>query len=48
LSTYELAWKGWVNWNVWRNEDPMLPAIGRVLEFLTSLPESGKAYRTIM
>jgi len=47
LSAYESAWNGSVNWNVRRNEDPILPAIGRVLEFLTSLAESGKAYRTI-
>lgn len=46
LSIWESAWKGWVNWNLWRNKDPILPTIRRIFE-LRSMTEINKVHRTI-
>jgi len=47
-SSYQSAWNIWFHWCVRSNQDPLHPAgIGTVLEFLTELSKSGKAYRTI-
>ncbi|XP_044129979.1 uncharacterized protein LOC122923262 [Bufo gargarizans] len=45
--SYRAAWGAWVSWCVERNLDPVSAPVTHLLQFLTSLFEAGKAYRTI-
>ncbi|XP_044128788.1 uncharacterized protein LOC122922292 [Bufo gargarizans] len=45
--SYPAAWGSWVSWCVERNLDPVSAPVTHLLQFLTSLFEAGKAYRTI-
>lgn len=44
---YQSAWRSWLCWCNERSVDPLSPSLNKVLEYLTYLFESGKAYRTI-
>ncbi|XP_044137826.1 uncharacterized protein LOC122928733 [Bufo gargarizans] len=44
---YQSAWKRWSGWCVGRSLDPLSAPVTDILEFLTSLYEEGKAYRSI-
>jgi hypothetical protein len=44
---YQSAWKRWLSWCARRDQDPLSASLIVVLEFLTELHKSGKAYRSI-
>jgi hypothetical protein len=44
---YQSAWNSWLSWCAGRDQDPLSASLIVVLEFLTELHESGKAYRSI-
>jgi len=44
---YQSAWKLWIDWSRSGLFDPMSPSLAQVLEYLSFLFASGKAYRTI-
>lgn len=46
-SAYETSWGRWDDWCVQRGADPLSTPISLVLEFLTFLHDSGKAYNTV-
>ncbi|XP_044149929.1 uncharacterized protein LOC122938468 [Bufo gargarizans] len=45
--SYRAAWGSWVGWCMGRDLDPVSASVTHLLQFLTSLFEAGKAYRTI-
>ncbi|XP_044128751.1 uncharacterized protein LOC122922247 [Bufo gargarizans] len=45
--SYRAAWRSWVGWCMERDLDPVSASVTHLLQFLTSLFEAGKAYRTI-
>ncbi|XP_044127924.1 uncharacterized protein LOC122921764 [Bufo gargarizans] len=45
--SYRAAWGSWVGWCMERDLDPVSASVTHLLQFLTSLFEAGKAYRTI-
>jgi hypothetical protein len=46
-TAYQSCWNGWVSWCTERDQDPVSPALGTILEFLSDLHGKGLAYRSI-
>ncbi|KZS16152.1 Uncharacterized protein APZ42_018153 [Daphnia magna] len=46
-TAYQSCWNGWISWCTERVQDPVSPALGTVLEFLSDLHGKGLAYRSI-
>ena len=44
---YQSAWKLWIDWRRSGSFDPMSPSLAQVLEYVSFLVSSGKAYKTI-
>ncbi|KAK4003501.1 hypothetical protein OUZ56_005261 [Daphnia magna] len=47
LSTYESAWRNWIDWCFRRNENSLSVPLKSVLEFLTGLHRDGKSYNSV-
>ncbi|XP_040266255.1 uncharacterized protein LOC120980933 [Bufo bufo] len=45
--SYRAAWRNWTSWCLEWDLDPVSAPVAHLLQFLTSLFEAGKAYRTI-
>lgn len=46
-SAYESAWSNWYNWCLERHQDPLSCSLNTILEYLSNLHLTGKAYSTI-
>ena len=46
-AAYQSAWDAWYHWCFGRETDPLSPHLGTILDYISHLHHSGKAYNTV-